>query len=444
MGQNFYPALDSQIPARVLSDKINGRGFLEADSFDIPLFLYYSYWIYPQWPSLFSIILSGFAFSFLILFVLENFKTRLLSIFLPLVLVFLPSSLFVVTNQPLIALLIVFFSFTMYFLLEFYTTQRVFYLFMAAITFGLQFYIEFQFFWLGILLILFFMINYYKTGLVFNYLITTLFPLLFFVLSWIFLIWIFQGDVGLFAKEVFSFDFQSGLNCLGDCFRDNFKNRWPIMLFYLFILIRLGKFRTFFRSPLFLSFISPFIMIFILGASGNETTSAVFITLSIINLIILFPYLGPLINEKRNKIIIVLFLIFILVYDLFSFSVLRTGKEQDFLKALDGNYQDKQIEEYREVASQLEGYSSILTDEEETFPVIYFFRGEGKIISEGSPLYPMALANPSYFSEAYLFKKTEDVQILDIERIAEAYPNVSFESESFVIMTTQQKIKIQP
>ena len=215
MEQNFYPAVDSQIPARVLSDKINGRGFLEADSFDIPLFLYYSYWIYPQWPSLFSIILSGFAFSFLILFVLENFKTRLLSIFFPLVLVFLPSSLFVVTNQPLIALLIVFFSFTMYFLLEFYTTQRVFYLFMAAITFGLQFYIEFQFFWLGILLILFFMINYYKTGLVFNYLITTLFPLLFFVLSWIFLIWIFRGAVGLFAKEVFSFDFQSGLNCLG-------------------------------------------------------------------------------------------------------------------------------------------------------------------------------------------------------------------------------------
>jgi len=438
MEQNFYPSVDSQIPSRVLSDKLNGKGFLEADSFDIPLFLYYSYWIYPQWPSLFSIILSGIVFSFLILFVLANFKTRLVRICLPMVLIFSPSSLFVVTNQPLMALIIVFFSFTLYFLLEFYTTQRVFYLFMAAIIFGLQFYIQFQFFWLGILLILFFVVNYTKTGLILNYLITMLFPLLFFVLSWFFLVWIFEGDVGLLTREIFELDFQNGLKCLGDCFQENLKHRWPVMLLYLFILLRIGKYRTFFRSPLFITFISPFILIFILGSTGNKTTSSVFITLSLINLIILFPYLGPLINEKRNKIIIMLFLIFILVYDLFSFAVMRTGKEEDFFIALKEDFRDTQIEEYREVASQLEGFSSILTNESITFHVIYFYRGEGKIITDGSSIYRTTLANPSYFTDAFLYKKEEGKKKLDIERIADDYPKGHFESEHFVILKTKE------
>lgn len=433
MEQNFYPSVDSQIPSRVLSDKLNSKGFLESNSFDIPLFLYYSYWINPQWPSFFSIIVGGFAFAFLVLFVLENFITRLLRIFLPLVLIFLPSSLFVVTNQPLIALIILFFSLTLYFLLDFYTTQRVFYLFMAAITFGLQFYIQFQFFWLGLLIILFFLVTYAKSGLIFNYLITTLFPLLFFVLSWFFLIWIFQGNVRLFAREVFEIDFQNGVKCLGDCFRENIKHRWPIMLFYLFILLKVGKFKNFFLSPLFLSFISPFIMIFILSSSGNSTNSSVFITLSIINLIILFPYLGPLINEKRNKFIMLLFLILILVYDLFSFALMRTGKEGDFFMALEGHYKDTQIEEYRLVAGQLERFSSILTDDMDTFPVLYFFEGDGKIINEASPLYKSTLVNPSYFTDAYLYMKTQGSQILDIERIADDYPVKVFESEHFVI-----------
>jgi len=128
-----------------------------------------------------------------------------------------------------------------------------------------------------------------------------------------------------------------------------------------------------------------------------------------------------------------LFLIFILIYDLFSFSVLRTGKESDFLNALEGHYKDNQIEEYRLIASQLKGFKSILTDETRTFPVIYFYEGDGQLLTEGSPLYKSALANPSYFTDAYLYKKTEGIEILDIERIADDFPVIVYESEQFVI-----------
>src|SRR6056297_559678 len=199
MGQNFYPSLDSQIFSRILMDKQNDRGFLESDSFDIPLLLYYSFWLYPQWPAFISIIAGGIIITVLITYILGNFKTRLLRTLTPLVFILLPSTLFVITNQPMIVLIIFFFSLTLYFLLEFYTTPRVFYLFMAAISFGLQFYIRIEFFWLGLLLIIFFVVAYYRTGLVINYLITTLFPLVFFLLSYLFLIWIFQGDFSGFS-----------------------------------------------------------------------------------------------------------------------------------------------------------------------------------------------------------------------------------------------------
>ena len=171
MSQNFYPDVDQRLLSRISLNKLHSRGFLESDSFDIPLFLYYSFWFLPHWPAFFSIIVGAFVVSFLIVYILENFKTPLVRMVFSLSIALMPSSVYVITNQPMIVLLMFFFSLTLYFLLEFYQSQRVFYLFLSAIAFGLQFYIQFQFFWLGILLILFFAISYWKTGLIINYLI---------------------------------------------------------------------------------------------------------------------------------------------------------------------------------------------------------------------------------------------------------------------------------
>src|SRR6056297_3779863 len=117
MGQNFYPSVDSQIFSRILMDKQDNRGFLESDAFDIPLLLYYSFWLYPKWPAFISIIAGGLIITFLIFYILENFKTRLLRTALPLIFILLPSTLFIMTSQPMIALIIFFFSLTLYFLL---------------------------------------------------------------------------------------------------------------------------------------------------------------------------------------------------------------------------------------------------------------------------------------------------------------------------------------
>lgn len=438
MSQNFYPSVDSKVFSKILIDKQNERGFLESDSFDIPLLLYYSFWIYPKWPAFISVIAGSLIFTFLIFYILENFKTRLLKLFLPMILLLLPSALFVVTNQPMIVLIIFFFSLTLYFLLEFYTTQRVFYLFMAAISFGLQFYIQIEFFWLGILLIIFFGITYYRTGLVLNYLITTLFPLGFFLLSYLFLLWIFQGDFTEFSQEFLKLDFQNGLHCLINCFLRNIKDRWPVFLFYLVILFEVGRYRIFFRSPLFITFISPFIMLFIFGSAGIETTTSVFNSLAVINFIILFPYLGPLINEKRKKIMILIFLMLILIFDVFSFWSLRTGKEKDFFLTLQGKYNNLRIEEYRAVANKLEPFSTILTDETNTYQVIFFYDGDGRFITKDLPLYQTALANPAFFSEAFLYRKSETIPSLMIEKVSEDFPIKYYESENFIILSSEK------
>jgi len=435
MGQNFYPSVDSQIFSRILMDKQDNRGFLESDAFDIPLLLYYSFWLYPKWPAFISIIAGGLIITFLIFYILENFKTRLLRTALPLIFILLPSTLFIMTSQPMIALIIFFFSLTLYFLLEFYTTQRVFYLFMAAISFGLQFYIRIEFFWLGLLLIIFFAVAYYRTGLVVNYLITTLFPLVFFLLSYLFLIWIFQGDFSGFYQEFLEIDIQKGFHCLIQCFLGNIKHRWPVLVFYLYVLLQVGKYKTFYRSPLFITFISPFIMLFIFGSAGIETTSSTFVSLSIINFIILFPFLGPLVNEKKKKNVIFLFLMLILFVDIYSFWTLREGRERAFFDALEGAYRNPMVEEYREVANNLKGFSTILTDESITYQVIFFYEGDGQFITEDSPLYQTVMANPAYFSEAYLYKKAGIPSLLMVERLSEDFPVKQYESEHFVILS---------
>ncbi len=439
MSQNFYPSVDAEIFSRVLMDKQNESGFLESDSFDIPLLQYYSFWLYPKWPAFVSIIAGSLIFTFLILYILENFKTRLLKTILPMIFILLPSTLFVITNQPMIVLIIFFFSLTLYFLLEFYTTQRVFYLFMAAISFGLQFYIQIEFFWLGLLLIIFFGVTYYRTGLTVNYLISTLFPIVFFLLSYLFLIWIFKGDFSEFSRRFLKIDFQNGLQCLINCFLGSIKHRWPVLIFYLYVLFQVGRYKIFYRSPLFIAFISPFILMFIFGSAGIETTSSIFISLSIINFIILFPFLGPLINEKRKKKLILFFLMLILVFDIFSFWTLREDKEKDFFLALQGKFRDPRIEEYHQVADKLKGFSTILTDELSTYQIIFFYKGDGQFITTDSTLYQTALANPAYFSEAYLYEKTEGLLSLAQEIVSEEFPVKYYESETFVILSSEDK-----
>jgi len=438
MAQNFYPNVDQRMLSRILLDKVHSRGFLESDSFDIPLFLYYSLWFFPQWPAFFSIIVGAFVISFLIVYVLENFKTPLIKIVFSSAIALLPSSVYVISNQPMIALLMFFFSLALYFLLEFYQSQRVFYLFLSAIAFGLQFYIQFHFFWLGLLLILFFAVSYWKTGLIINYLITILFPLLFFLLSWFFLIWVFRGDLSRLSTQVFSLDLKNGINCLFQCFQTNLISRWPIMLFYLYILFRVGRYRSFYRSPLFLAFMAPFILIFILGTGGNQTSTSAFIILSLMNLIILFPYLGPLVNEKRQKVVIAIFLIFIFAYDVCSFLYLRRENEGAFLKAFQGEYKNESVAEYRIAASQLTPFHSVLTDTEYTYPIFCFYEGNGTIITKGSPLYQTAMANPAHFAQAYLVDKQSMSISQDSERLSEAYGYRYYESERFIIFSTQK------
>jgi len=127
----------------------------------------------------------------------------------------------------------------------------------------------------------------------------------------------------------------------------------------------------------------------------------------------------------------------ILFFDIFSFWTLREDKEKDFFIALQGEFRDSNIEEYREVANKLEGFSTILTDEMTTYQVIFFYEGDGDFITQDSALYQTAMANPAYFSDAYLYKKAEAPSSLTLERVSEAYAVKYYESKNFIILSTE-------
>ena len=91
------------------------------------------------------------------------------------------------------------------------------------------------------------------------------------------------------------------------------------------------------------------------------------------------------------------------------------------------------------MADKLKGFSTILTDELSTYQIIFFYKGDGQFITTDSALYQTALANPAYFSEAYLYEKTEGLLSLAQEIVSEEFPVKYYESETFVILSSEDK-----
>jgi hypothetical protein len=435
LANNIYPPMSIKLGADELLNRENGISFINAGNYYVPPFLSLNYYLLPRWPTLLPIVVGAFIISYLILFIFNNFQSRALKIILSFFIAFLPSTLFIITSNPEITLMIVLFSLTMYFILEFAINERVFFLFMAALTFGLQFYIMFEIIWLVILIAGYFAIVYARRKQHINFIITISFPIIFFLLSWFFLMWIFEVDISEFIRENLLLNFNMGIATFDKYLSQNIFLRLPILLLYIYILFSVGKFKQFYKSPLFLAFISPIMMVLLLSIGYFHVNTSFFTSLFMINIIILFPYLGPLFNENRNKHIIILFIVFIFVFDVYSALNLRLNEEKDFFSALKNEYVSEEIVEYKVVAKELEGFEQILTESDETYGVIYFYYGEGEFLTTKTPDHINISLNPQKYADALLFHRYKtDYITYDKKKLYEYYEEIPFyESENFLI-----------
>ncbi|HOO33840.1 MAG TPA: hypothetical protein PK466_10920 [Thermotogota bacterium] len=438
---NVYPPDSLQFGANELLNRANNLSFINDGNYNIPLFDALNYSLTPRWPSFIPIVFVTLIISYLILFIFNNFRSKTLKVLISLFIAFLPSTIFIVTDSPEMAILIVLFSLTMYFILEFTLNERVFFLFMAAITFGLLFYILFEIIWFVIFFAVYFSIVYAKRKKHINFIITITFPSLFFLVSWIFLMWIFKADIESFFRENLLLNFTDGIQGFHKYLQQNIYARWPVLVLYLYILFTLGKFKLFFTSPLFMAFIAPVILALILNLGGFPVNSSFYISISMINIIILFPYLGPLFNERRQKRIILFFLVFIFAFDVYSAMYTRQGQEKLFFSAVLNTYESEEVIEYKEVAKQMKGYQNILTDWEETYGIIYFHEDARLFLTSKTPNFINISLNPQLYADAILFYKFGETYRLYDQHILREYfeSTPAYESENYLLFSRKKE-----
>jgi hypothetical protein len=439
--KNIYPIGSIKLGAEELLNRANNITFINSGNYNVPLFQALNYYLAPKWPTFIPILFGAFIIAYIILFIFNNFQSNLLKGLLSVFIAFLPSMLFIITTSPTLTILIGLFSLTMYFILEFTISEKVFFLFMAAITFGMQFYIMFEIIWLVIFLAGYFTVVYAKRKRHINFIVTIVFPILFFLLSWFFLMLIFKADISTFIRENLMLNFNEGIKGFHHYLQQNIYARWPILLFYLYILFTLGKFRHFFVSPLFMTFISPIILALMFNFGGFFVYPSFYIAISMINIIILFPYLGPLFNERRQKKIIVFFILFIFIFDIYSAFNMRQDHEKIFFSALQDNYHSDDFTEFKEVAKQIEGYEKILTDWEETYGIIFFHEDPRVFLTDKDPNFINISLNPQLYSDAVLFYKFGEFYRRYDKKILDDYfiSTPAYESENYILFSRKKE-----
>jgi len=351
--------------------------------------------------------LAGFLVSFLILYGLTNIRTKVIKLLCSLYLIFSPSILFSCLFVPDYVLYLILYCLAFYFLLEFSVSEQVFYLFVFGLLFGLMGLIRFETFWMSFVVFFYLFLRYRNGRLFFYYALAALFPLLFLQFSWVFLSLIFKGEVSGLLYHLFI----EPLRVIG-AFSNPIEQfvlqtTWPFIFLYALTVVRLGTYRAFYRSALFFSLLIPFLSPFFLRTTVQELRPVTFASIFFIHYLILFPYIGNLFNERRQKIFYGTFLIGYFILTLLTFA--STPEEHEalfFRRFMDDGYQIPASEE-SVIGKKLAG-KRLIADGQATYRVLQDIPDLSGLIHPNHPLYPSAGFTPSAFADAVLMRKDAD------------------------------------
>jgi hypothetical protein len=265
-------------------------------------------------PVLVVSLTSAFVTSFMVFAVWKGFERKRFKLIILFYCFLTPSVIILALFQPLLFIYIFVFSLANYFLLEFYRTEYSFYVFVFSLWLGVLFLIYQEillfipFVALGFVLIL------RDSRMIGVYLFVSLFPTAFFICARCMIAYLLTGVF----PDILPFN-GIGFNLAPSEIRVLLIHSVPHVLLYLYLFIKVGGYREFYSSPMFVVMLSPFVLL--LTASSFEPVSRLigYHVLFMFTLIVLFPYLKMFAPEVRMLRMLPLLLAGICIWDFGTF-----------------------------------------------------------------------------------------------------------------------------
>ncbi|HRW92032.1 MAG TPA: hypothetical protein P5560_03690 [Thermotogota bacterium] len=371
-----------------------------------PLSLLLSF-VFPENPVLVPSFSGALLVSLLLLYVWRNFQTRPLKFMASFLLVAFPGVLFSILLSQDFVLFLFLFSVSFYFLLEFSVEERVFYLFMFGLLSGFLFLLRFEtLFAFAYLVFVFF--AFYPPRKAFHYVVSALFPAVFLFLSWLFVVWIFWEPPAHYIQAIWQDFFAASWVRQSSNHLSLFLGLLPFPVWYLFLFFSLGRFPEFFRSPLFLILFFPFPMVFLFLFSGHAFFPSTWPVLFVFHFVLLFPYLGPLFNEKRSTWLHAMVLLFLLGWNFFSFSFSAFPEERAFCTFIRGESFTSPVETYRSLAQKIRSDGVLLLDLQASAAPLFFVSPLPEMFLPGMDEFESALSQPHFFVDQVLVHLPSD------------------------------------
>lgn len=390
--------------------KIENIGFVYPPLSFIPFLLLNDPLIVPS-------IISGALSTLLIIYLTKTYKPSTLSIISISILLVNPLYIFLATQKFDILLFYILLCFSVLYTIRYIETEYSLYIFISGLLFGIIFFVDFRILFSIPLYIISLFLLTIKNNI--NYrlaiILVKISPIIFFLLSWLYLNWIFTGNPLTFIQSPYSF-FRSEpvspelIQATGSFIKSFyltvkqlFVNSF-LILPYLLVIPYIKKYTTLYALPFFLIYIIPIFITFFSIYFGSffpyTYSSILFLLFSLI-----FAFHLKIVNTKKYFLTTVISFISSFIFTINSVDF----HEQNFVKFLI-NYEISEhinIKEDKFAAELLinQDCKSILTDDAYTFPVIYFTKNTNAFILPHNYIYNTALSNPVLFAECLLISK---------------------------------------
>lgn len=386
--------------------KFENIGFVYPPASFVPFLLYNNPLIIPAFVS--ALVSTLFA-----LYIMKEFKTNLISSLIIVLLFLNPLYIFLATQRFDVIIFYILLAVSVGYSIKYLAEKHSVYVFYAGILFGLTFFVDFRSVFLIPLYALTFFLSTKKDNIPYRIavMIVKLTPIFFFVLSWLYLNWLFMGDPFYFIKSPYSFfkgepvpeEFKyaagSFMQSLMATLRELMFNL-PLILPYFVVLFFVGKNMPIYGIPVYLTYLIPvFLMYFSIYYHvffPYRYTSILFL---------LFALIFALYTKTSKHIAVLISMIISFISSFILPIYSKDLNEKLFIEAIMGKPIQKLTKEEALLSAKIIRYSNctnILSDDAYTFPVIYFTGRTDKFILPHNYVFYSALSNPSLFVDCLL------------------------------------------
>ncbi len=379
-------------------------------------------------PSIISTSLS----TFLITYLIKNYKTEALSILSVSIIMLNPLYLFLASQRFDVLLFYILLSLSVFYTVRHIETKYSLYIFVAGLLLGITFFVDFRsLFVVPVYFISLFLLTSkekfpYRVAI----LAVKITPVVFFLFSWLYLNWIFTGNPLNFIQSPYSF-FRSEpvidefIQASGSFMRSFFLTLKQLFLNsllilpYFLVIPYIKRFKILYTTPLFLVYIIPIFVFYFSIYFGMffpyMYSSVLFLLFSLI-----FAFYLRIANSKP-------YLFSMIIAFLSAFFIPNHSKdlnEKEFIGSLKGRSIPERIsiKEDRIIAKLLISYGCkrTLSDDAYTFPVVYFTGSSNIFILPHNYTYYTALSNPITFADCLLISRNSK------DAIKRRFPNSEF------------------